>query len=47
MFLSNGFKSIPRRPSMMSKKKQSNALQAVFSAVKNLRSKSTPSGILP
>ncbi|KAH0898341.1 hypothetical protein HID58_047909, partial [Brassica napus] len=47
MFLSNGFKSIPRRPSMMSKKKQSNALQAVFSAVKNLRSKSTPSALQP
>ncbi|CAH8323969.1 unnamed protein product [Eruca vesicaria subsp. sativa] len=54
---SNGFKSIPRRPPLNpfpmipnKKKKQSNALQAVINAVKNLRSnaiKSTPSGILP
>ncbi|KAJ0250039.1 Uncharacterized protein HA466_0142500 [Hirschfeldia incana] len=46
---SNGFKSIPRRPPLNTfpKKKQSNALQAVINAVKNLRSnaiKSTPSG---
>ncbi|KAG2330975.1 hypothetical protein Bca4012_019286 [Brassica carinata] len=51
---SNGFKSIPRRlplnPLIPKKKKQSNALQAVINAVKNLSSnaiKSTPSGILP
>ncbi|KAF8087156.1 hypothetical protein N665_0596s0008 [Sinapis alba] len=48
---SNGFKSIPRRPLLNpfpmipKKKKQSNALQAVINAVKNLRSKSTPSAI--
>lgn len=51
---SNGFKSIPRRPPlnhfpMIPKRKQSNALQAVINAVKNLSSnavKSAPSGIL-
>ncbi|CAH2069224.1 unnamed protein product [Thlaspi arvense] len=52
---SNGFMSIPRRTPIdlfptVPKRKQSNALQAVINAVKNLRSnavKSTPSGILP
>ncbi|XP_019090610.1 PREDICTED: uncharacterized protein LOC104737701 [Camelina sativa] len=52
---SNGFKSMPRRPplnpfTMIPKRKQSNALQFVINAVKNLRSnavKSAPSGILP
>ncbi|KAL1198137.1 hypothetical protein V5N11_001220 [Cardamine amara subsp. amara] len=51
---SSGFKSIPRRPpvnsfSIISKRKQTNPLQAVINAVKNLRStavKSAP-GILP
>ncbi|KAG7558070.1 hypothetical protein ISN44_As11g039800 [Arabidopsis suecica] len=52
---SNRFKSIPRRPPlnhfpMIPKRKQSNALQAVINAVKNLSSnavKYAPSGILP
>ncbi|CAF1702956.1 unnamed protein product [Brassica napus] len=53
---SNGFKSMPRRPSLNpfpmipKKKKQSSALRVVINAVKNLSSnaiKSTPSGILP
>jgi len=52
---SNGFKSIPRRHPlnpfpMIPKRKQSNALQAVINAIKNLHSntiKSAPSGILP
>ncbi|ESQ37726.1 hypothetical protein EUTSA_v10029270mg [Eutrema salsugineum] len=53
---SNGFKSIPRRPTLNqfplipTKRKESNALQALINVVKNLRSnavKSTPSGLLP
>ncbi|EOA19551.1 hypothetical protein CARUB_v10002552mg [Capsella rubella] len=52
---SNGFKSMPRRPplnpfTIIPKRKQSNALQAVINAVKSLRSnavKSSPSRILP